>query len=70
MVIAATALGYGAQWVTEWCAYDEAVVAALGLSGEERVAGFLYLGTSGEPLRERERPEVASLVRHWRATTA
>jgi nitroreductase len=70
MVIAATALGYGAQWVTEWCAYDEAVVAALGLSGEERVAGFLYLGTSGEPLRERERPEVASLVRQWRATTA
>jgi nitroreductase len=70
MVIAATALGYGAQWVTEWCAYDEAVVAALGLSGEERVAGFLSLGTSGEPLRERERPEVASLVRHWRATTA
>lgn len=70
MVIAATALGYGAQWVTEWCAYDEAAVAALGLSGEERVAGFLYLGTSGEPLRERERPEVASLVRHWRATTA
>jgi nitroreductase len=70
MVIAATALGYGAQWVTEWCAYDEAVVAALGLSGEERVAGFLYLGTTGEPLRERERPDVANLVRHWRAATA
>jgi nitroreductase len=69
MVIAATALGYGAQWITEWCAYDEAVVAALGLSGKEHVAGFLYLGTSGEPLRERERPDVANLVRHWRATT-
>jgi nitroreductase len=70
MVIAAIALGFGAQWVTEWCAYDEAVVEALGLSGEERVAGFLYVGTIGEPLRERERPDVANLVSHWRATTA
>jgi nitroreductase len=70
MVIAAVALGYGAQWVTEWCAYDEAVAEALGLSGDERVAGFLYLGTRGEPLRERERPDLTSLVRQWRAATA
>jgi hypothetical protein len=34
------------------------------------VAGFLYLGTSGEPLRERERPVVSELVQRWRATAA
>lgn len=65
MVIAATALGYGAQWVTEWCAYDPGVAAALGLTADERVAGFVYLGTSREQLRERERPNVADLVQNW-----
>jgi nitroreductase len=70
MVVAATALGFAAQWVTEWCAYDEAVAEALGLGSDERVAGFLYLGTSGEPLRERERPVVSELVQRWRATAA
>jgi nitroreductase len=66
MVIAATALGFGAQWVTEWCAYDAEVSAALGLTAEERVAGFLYFGTPAEPLSERERPELAQLVQTWR----
>jgi nitroreductase len=65
MVIAATALGYGANWITEWCAYDEGVCKALGLSGDERVAGFIYLGARGEALRERERPNVDQLVSHW-----
>jgi nitroreductase len=67
MMIAATALGFGSLWITEWCAYDEAVIEALGLTAEERVAGFLYLGTRNETLRERERPDLAALVRHWRA---
>lgn len=69
MVIAATALGFGAQWVTEWYAYDEAVSRALGLAAEERVAGFLYFGTPCEALSERERPELAKLVQHWRAAS-
>jgi nitroreductase len=67
MVIAATALGFGAQWITEWYAYDDAVAKALGLSAEERVAGFLYLGTRREPLSERERPDLAKLISHWSA---
>jgi nitroreductase len=66
MVIAATALGFGAQWITEWCAYDAAVMAALGLGPEERVAGFLYIGKSQQPLSERERPDLARHVRPWR----
>ena len=66
MVIAATALGFGAQWITEWYAYDAAVAKALGLSADERVAGFVYLGTRKEPLTERERPDLGTLVTHWR----
>jgi nitroreductase len=66
LLIAATALGFGAQWITEWCAYDAGVAKALGLSGDERVAGFLYVGTRREPLSERPRPDLDTLVRHWR----
>lgn len=69
MIIAATALGFGAQWVTEWYAYDATVAEKLGLSGAERVAGFLYFGTPSEALTERERPVLPSLVQRWRASS-
>jgi len=67
MLIAAIALGFGAQWITEWCAYDAGVGKALGLSTDERVTGFLYVGTGREPLSERPRPDLDTLVRYWRA---
>jgi nitroreductase len=70
MLIAATALGFGAQWITEWCAYDAGVTKALGLSGDERVAGFLYVGTRREPLSERPRPDLDALAQHWRAASS
>lgn len=66
MVIASIALGFGAQWITEWCAYDAAVTKALGLGPEERVAGFLYIGTSQQAPTERPRPDLAQHVRPWR----
>lgn len=69
MLIAAAALGMGAQWVTEWYAYDAGAARALGLEGEERVAGFLYFGTPSEPLSERPRPSLATLVARWDAPT-
>lgn len=67
MLIAATALGWGAQWITEWYAYDPEVLALLGLAEGERIAGFLFFGTPAEPLVERERPDVATLVTAWSA---
>ena len=38
LTLAATALGYGAQWITEWYGYSEGVRRALGLAENERVA--------------------------------
>jgi len=67
MLIAATALGIGAQWITEWYAYDPEVLALLGLKADEKIAGFLFFGQPVEPLVERERPIVANLVSEWRA---
>jgi len=65
LMIAATAMGFGALWITEWCAYDPAITQAMGLTAAEKVAGFIYLGTRKETLRDRERPDLASLVSRW-----
>ena len=59
---AADALGFGAQWLTGWAAYDSVVLARLGVSEDERVLGFIHLGTAQAPAEERERPDPASLT--------
>ncbi|HEY2358685.1 MAG TPA: nitroreductase [Phenylobacterium sp.] len=65
MLYAALAMGYGANWITDWYAYDPEANAILGLTGEEKVAGFLLLGTPREPPLERERPAAEPLVSRW-----
>lgn len=61
MLIAALSMGYAAQWLTEWYAYHPAVSEALGLAENERIAGFVYIG-SGNPPMERDRPEYDDVV--------
>lgn len=65
--LAARALGYVASWVTEWCAYDPAVRAALSLSPQERVAGFIYLGQPSDVLEDRPRPQLSAHVTRFGA---
>ena len=62
MLIAATAMGFVANWITEWCAYDSRVGERLGLDVGERIAGFVYIGKSAVALEERVRPELEKLV--------
>jgi len=62
MLLAASAHGFAAQWITEWYAYDEAVSDALGLKADERVAGFIYIGAATEPPKERGRPDMDSII--------
>ena len=65
LCIAATALGFGTCWITEWYAYSPGVRAALKLAGNERIAGFVYIGTAKERQPERERPLLAKVVSRW-----
>ena len=65
MINAAAALGFGAQWITEWYGYSETVRQALKLAPNERVAGFVYIGTAKEKPDERERPKLADIVSVW-----
>lgn len=61
---AAHAHGFVASWITGWASYDETVRAAL-CQGEETVAGLFFIGTPGQPLEERPRPDPADIVRSW-----
>lgn len=61
-LLAAQAMGYGANWITDWYSYEPKATALLGLGADERVAGFIHLGTPSEPPLERVRPEVETLI--------
>ncbi len=62
LLLAANAAGFAAQWLTEWYAYDRHVLAALGLVGGERVAGFLHIGSPEGDAEERRRPDARALT--------
>jgi len=62
---AAQALGFGAQWLTAWMAFDPAVHAHLGLAEGEQIAGFIHIGTPKTAVPERERPDPAALLQDW-----
>ncbi|MEM9591266.1 MAG: nitroreductase [Pseudomonadota bacterium] len=66
LVVAASALGFGVNWITEWCAYSAGVRRALGLADNERVAGFIYIGTPSAQPQERPRPALEEVVSAWK----
>lgn len=71
MCLAANALGYGANWLTEWYAFDDNVRAALHLTEHDRVAGFIYIGTPLTAPDERPRPDLGQIVNaDWRDSKA
>jgi nitroreductase len=65
LLIAAHASGFVANWITEWYAYHPKVKERLGLKPGERVAGFIYIGTSTVELEERPRPEMDEIVSYF-----
>lgn len=65
LVHAACAMGFGAQWLTEWYAFDDVVREKLGLTGEEQIAGFIHIGSYEGELADRARPDLEAIVTHW-----
>ncbi|MCC1494233.1 nitroreductase [Cognatishimia sp. F0-27] len=60
---AALASGWGANWLSGWASHDRAFCAsALGLSPQERVAGFIHIGTERSVPPERPRPSLDALT--------
>jgi nitroreductase len=65
LCLAANALGFGTCWITEWYSYSPTVRAGLGLADNERLAGFVYIGTASERQPDRDRPDLARIVTRW-----
>jgi nitroreductase len=64
LIHAAHAQGFVANWITGWMAYDDIINTAL-CAGEERIAGYFFIGTPFNDLEERPRPDMDAVVRHW-----
>ena len=67
LIAATTALGYASVWLTGWAAYDVDALRALGVRSEEKIAGFIHIGTTRERPPDRRRPTLDDLVTSWTA---
>jgi nitroreductase len=65
LLYASLAMGFGANWITDWYSYDPDAQAILGLQEGERIAGCVLIGSAREAPLERERPDVGPLVTRW-----
>jgi nitroreductase len=65
IMLAAPALGYGAVWKTGAAAYDPVVKVALGLTADDDIIGFLYIGTAAGGPSPIPRPEAKDFVTAW-----
>ncbi len=70
LLIAATAMGFAAQWLTEWYAFDEEIAKVLGLGEQERMAGFVYVASRAAEPTERARPGLETRVSSWSQESA
>jgi nitroreductase len=63
LVNAATAAGWGANWLTGWVAHDVQFSArAFGSTAEECIAGIVHIGTPGAEAPDRPRPDPSRIV--------
>lgn len=66
VVLAASALGFGAIWRTGNLAYDNTVKKKLGLESKESIVGFVYIGTvdaTQAPPKSVPRPKAADFYK-------
>ncbi len=65
LCLAAQSYGFGAQWLTEWYAYDSDIAIELGLGENEKISGFIYIGTPKDASLPRQRPDMKSLISYY-----
>lgn len=66
LLLATHAEGFVGSWLTGWPSYNGEVLASLGGAPQDRIAGFLFLGSPGRPLEERPRPAYEAVVSTWK----
>ena len=65
ILLAANAMGFGSIWLTGDNAYDDDVCDALGLSDDELIIGFIYLGSDGGKTAPRKIPDIKQKLTVW-----
>jgi nitroreductase len=70
LMLAATALGFGAVWLTGWYADLPEGRRLLGLEPDERIIGFIHIGTPTTAGPDRPRPDLASIVSEYSGPAA
>jgi nitroreductase len=65
LCLAANAMGFASNWLTEWYSFNSHVHEALGMDARDHVAGFIYIGEQMEKSEERERPALHDIVNAW-----
>ncbi len=65
VLLASNALGFGSIWLTGANAYDPYVCNELGLEENERIIGFIYIGTPTIDIPPRPIPEVSTHHSKW-----
>lgn len=66
VLLAAHALGFGAMWRTGANAYDPDLKRALGLSPEDALVGFIYLGTPAKMPAIRDLGDISPFLSEWK----
>ncbi|HQQ64047.1 MAG TPA: nitroreductase [Pseudomonadales bacterium] len=69
MLVAAHAMGVGAMWRTGLVTYEPLLAQKLGLAADERLLGFLYLGTPRGVLKAVPDLQVEDHFAMWRPPT-
>ncbi len=64
LLTAVHASGFVGSWLTGWPTYSHAVRDGFGGEGE-RIAGFIFIGSSSRDLEERPRPDYDNVVKNW-----
>jgi nitroreductase len=66
LLVAIQALGYNAQWLTDWPAYHPEIRQFLGSGKDAQIVGFIHIGTATLLPKERPRPEFNDIVSEWK----
>ena len=65
LLVAAQSLGYAAQWLTEWYAYNNSMIKELGGNPDtDKIAGFIYIGDKDKTPIERRRPNKEKVIKY------
>ena len=67
LCLAANAHGFASNWLTGWYSYSPSIRAHLALADNERIGGFIYIGTAKELPPDRERPDLSQVVSRYGA---